>query len=192
MIEYKKQVHGGATMKGFVRNNPYFSLCGLNCRLCPMNLAGHCSGCGIDNQSCKIARCSMEHGQIEYCFQCSRFPCQNYEHISDFDSFITHQNQISDIERFRHIGRSAYIDEQVEKRRILDYLLSNFNDGRKKTLFCVAVNLLEIVELQEVVRQIETDRDFYGMGIKEKSSLAAKCLQDMAARRNISLKLRKK
>lgn len=134
----------------------------------------------------------MEHGQIEYCFQCSSFPCQNYEHISDFDSFITHQNQISDIEKFRHIGRSAYIDEQVEKRRILDYLLSNFNDGRKKTLFCVAVNLLEVVELQEVVRQIETDRDFYGMGIKEKSSLAAKRLQDMAARRNISLKLRKK
>ena len=52
-------------MKGFVRNNQYLSLCGLNCKLCPMNLAGHCSGCGVDNQSCKIAKCSIEHGKIE-------------------------------------------------------------------------------------------------------------------------------
>ena len=32
-------------MKGFTRDNPYFSLCGLNCKLCSMNLAGHCGGC---------------------------------------------------------------------------------------------------------------------------------------------------
>ena len=73
-------------MKGFVRNNQYLSLCGLNCKLCPMNLAGHCSGCGVDNQSCKIAKCSIEHGKIEYCFQCTSFPCDKYAHIDDFDS----------------------------------------------------------------------------------------------------------
>ncbi|MFN1911794.1 hypothetical protein ACK2FV_20800 [Clostridioides difficile] len=26
------------------------------------------SGCGNGNQSCRIAKCSLEHGQIEYCF----------------------------------------------------------------------------------------------------------------------------
>ena len=65
-------------MKGFVRNNQYLSLCGLNCKLCPMNLAGYCSGCGVDNQACKIAKCSIEHEKIEYCFQCGSFPCSNY------------------------------------------------------------------------------------------------------------------
>ena len=34
-------------MKDFSRNNPRFSLCGLNCRLCPMNISGHCGGCGF-------------------------------------------------------------------------------------------------------------------------------------------------
>lgn len=82
-------------MKGFVRNNQYLSLCGLNCKLCPMNLTGHCSGCGVDNQSCKIAKCSIEHGKIEYCFQCTSFPCDKYAHIDDFDSFITHHNQMN-------------------------------------------------------------------------------------------------
>ena len=179
-------------MKDFVRSNPYFSLCGLNCKLCPMNLAGHCSGCGVNSQSCKIAKCSIEHGKIEYCFQCDSFPCQKYEHISDFDSFITHQNQMSDIEKAQRIGLSAYNAEQEEKRRILDFLLLNYNDGRRKTLFCIAVNLLEIVELQEVLRQIEVDKDFHSKELKEKSALVAKYLQDMAAKRDIDLKLRKK
>ena len=51
-------------MKGFNRKNQLFSLCGLNCGLCPMFLNKYCPGCGggEGNQSCKIARCSMEHG----------------------------------------------------------------------------------------------------------------------------------
>lgn len=32
--------------KDFVRGNLWFSLCGLNCGLCPMKLDSHCPGCG--------------------------------------------------------------------------------------------------------------------------------------------------
>ena len=48
-------------MKNFKRDNLLFSLCGLNCGLCPMKIDGYCPGCGggAGNQSCKIARCSM-------------------------------------------------------------------------------------------------------------------------------------
>lgn len=176
-------------MKGFVRNNKYFSLCGLNCGLCPMNLSGHCSGCGVDNQSCRLARCSMEHGSIEYCFQCPEFPCQKYKHITDYDSFITHQNQIADIEKAQRIGMDAYNSEQIEKRQILDLLLSNYNDGRRKTLFCVAVNLLNLDELKEVIQQIQS---YEALNQKEKAAYAAECLQHIADKRGIVLKLRKK
>ena len=50
-------------MKGFKRNNQLLSLCGLNCGLCPMHIDGYCPGCGggAGNQSCRIARCSLEH-----------------------------------------------------------------------------------------------------------------------------------
>ena len=70
-------------MKNFKRDNLLFSLCGLNCGLCPMKIDGYCPGCGggAGNQSCKIARCSMEHGGIEYCFQCGKYPCEKYEGI---------------------------------------------------------------------------------------------------------------
>jgi hypothetical protein len=33
-------------MKDFKRLYPLFSLCGLNCGLCPMHLDNYCPGCG--------------------------------------------------------------------------------------------------------------------------------------------------
>lgn len=53
-------------MKGFKRNNQLLSLCGLNCGLCPMHIDGYCPGCGggAGNQSCRIARCSLEHDNL--------------------------------------------------------------------------------------------------------------------------------
>lgn len=58
-------------MKGFERKNRYFSLCGLNCALCPMYVGGYCPSCGggAGNQSCRIAKCSIEQGGIEFCFE---------------------------------------------------------------------------------------------------------------------------
>ena len=178
-------------MKGFNRKNQLFSLCGLNCGLCPMFLNKYCPG-GEGNQPCKIARCSMEHDGVEYCFQCSEYPCQRYEHIDDFDSFITHRNRKADMEKAKRIGIDAYNAEQVEKTKILDMLLSGFNDGRKKTLFCTAVNLLDLQELQEILRQIENRVDLDTLTLKEKSTFAAELLKAAAAKNNIELKLRKK
>ena len=154
-------------MKGFERSNRYFSLCGLNCGLCPMNLSGHCGGCGAGNQSCKLARCSMEHGNIEYCFQCGEFPCQKYDHIADFDSFITHQNQLADIEKAQLIGIAAYNIEQAEKIKVLNHLLSNYNDGRKKNLFCIAVNLLDLDSVKELISELESLEAFHKLSKNE-------------------------
>ncbi|WP_148460007.1 DUF3795 domain-containing protein [Anaerostipes faecis] len=181
-------------MKGFNRQNQLFSLCGLNCGLCPMFLYKYCPGCGggEGNQSCKIARCSMEHDGVEYCFQCGEYPCPKYEHIDDFDSFITHRSQKADMEKARQFGIEAYNAEQMEKTKILDILLSGFNDGRKKTLFCTAVTLLDLQELREVLRQIENRSDLEMLTLKEKSAFAAGLLQAAAAKNNINLKLRKK
>ena len=67
--------------------------------------------------------------------------------IDDYDSFITHHRRKADLDRVRQSGMEVYNTEQMEKARILDVLISNYNDGRKKTLFCVAVNLLELQEL---------------------------------------------
>lgn len=176
-------------MKGFVRNNQLFSLCGLNCGLCTMHLGGHCGGCGNGNQSCKIARCSLEHGGAEYCCECSHYPCEKYEKADDYDSFITHRNRAADMEKLRTIGADRYNAEQEEKVRLLGYLLSTCNDGRRKTLFCLAVNLLELSDVQGVVDQLMVS----GLStVKERAVYAAALLQKAADKKGILLKLNRK
>lgn len=181
-------------MKGFNRQNQLFSLCGLNCGLCPMFLNKNCPGCGggEGNQSCKIARCSLEHDGVEYYFQCNEYPCKKYDHIDDYDSFITHRCRKADLDKARQSGIEAYNTEQTEKAEILEFLLSNYNDGRKKTLFCVAVNLLDLSELHEVLRQIKETPVLANLTVKKKSALVVALIQEAAALRGLNLKLRKK
>lgn len=178
-------------MKGFERDNQLLSLCGLNCGLCPMFIGKYCPGCGggDGNQGCKIAKCGMERGSTDYCFRCAEYPCGKYEHIDEYDSFITHRNQKADLAKACRIGVEAYNEEQKEKLQILNYLLSNYNDGRKKALFCQAVNLLELSELREILKKIDSITD---MADKEKSAYAARLIKETAAERGIDLMLRKK
>ena len=179
-------------MKGFERKNQLLSLCGLNCGLCPMFLGNYCGGCGNGNQSCRIARCSLEHGEVEYCYECNHYPCDKYQHIDEYDSFITHRRQKSDLEKAQSIGIEQYNLEQKEKIQILSHLLSNYNDGRRKNFFCVAINLLELSEIQEAVNQLQSNDELSSLPIKEKCLYAVEVFQKIADRRNVKLKLIKK
>lgn len=179
-------------MKNFDRCNHLFSLCGLNCGLCPMKLDHYCPGCGggAGNQSCAIARCSQQHGGIEYCYLCNEYPCDKYDGIDVYDSFITHHNQLKDIEKVKRIGLDTYQSELIEKLDILKYLLANYNDGRRKNFYCIAVNLLELEDVKSVVEQIKNE--LQSDNPKDKATLAVNLFQSMAMRRNIVLKLNKK
>lgn len=179
-------------MKGFERENQLFSLCGLNCGLCPMLLGNYCGGCGKGNQTCRIAKCSLEHGGVEYCYECEQYPCEKYEHIDEYDSFITHRRRKADLERAQSMGIERYNLEQREKTRILSYLLSNYNDGRRKNFFCVAVNLLELSDLREAIKQIQSNGELSSLPFKAQCSYAAETLQKIADGRNVKLKLVRK
>ena len=69
---------------------------------------------------------------------------------------------------------------------------SGYNDGRKKTLFCVAVNLLNLQDLKEVLGEIESKSDIETLTLKEKSTFAAGLLQEIGSHRKIELKLHRK
>lgn len=181
-------------MKDFRRDNQLFALCGLNCSLCPMHLGKYCPGCGggEGNQSCAIAKCSLQHEKTEYCCLCRDYPCKRYQREDELDSFITHRNKRKDFEKFMAVGESAYNLEQMEKAEILNYLLENYNDGRRKNFFCLAVNLLEPDDLHTVMNQIAEAGIGDNLTLKEKAACVVKLFQQMAEARNITLKLRKK
>ena len=176
-------------MNNFKRNNQLFSMCGLNCGLCTMRLGGHCPGCGHGNRPCRIARCGMEHG-VEYCFQCPEYPCGLYEHVDEYDSFITHLHQKADMMKAKEIGPDAYTEEQSIKVKLLDTLLNEYNSGREKTLFSLAVNLLDIDDIKKVLD--EGGQLALDMLMKEKAKYISSRLRETAKEKGIELKLRKK
>ncbi|MDO5562634.1 MAG: hypothetical protein Q4F74_03380 [Synergistaceae bacterium] len=180
-------------MNYFDRSDLSFSLCGLNCAICSMKIDGHCPGCGggNGNQGCSIARCSIKHGGFKYCSECETYPCSKYDGITEFDSFITHRNQISDMAKMEKLGIDEYRFELEKKSQILKYLLENYNDGRKKTFFCLAVNLLDLIDSENVVQQIKK-RITRETTVKEKASVAVECFEAVAKQNGIILKLNKK
>lgn len=181
-------------MKGFKRHDFQFSLCGLNCALCTMKLGNLCPGCGggEGNQGCTIARCSLQFENLDYCFQCKNYPCPKYEGIEQYDSFITHRHQLADMRRMQEMGAEQYHAELKQKLEILTYLLDNFNDGRRKTFFSLAVNLLNINDIIPIVEDLKTKIQSAELTLKEKSAMAVNMFSSIADKRNIILKLNKK
>jgi hypothetical protein len=158
-----------------------------------MKLDNYCPGCGggQGNQGCPIARCSLQQN-IEYCFQCTEYPCEKYNGIDEFDSFITHRNQLIDMKKAKLTGMEKYHLELEEKSDILKYLLANYNDGRRKSFFCIAVNLLDIQDLREIVDRIKIKTTSTDLVLKEKAAIAVKLFQTIAEEKNLVLKLNKK
>lgn len=91
---------------------------------------------------------------------------------------------------FKKLGISLYTAEQQRKKVLLNHLLNTYNDGRKKTLFCIAVNLLEIDDLENIINEL--DKNTLNLSLKEKAAYAASLLQRISVNKNIILRLRKK
>ena len=181
-------------MKGFEREDQLFSLCGLNWRTLQYasgrvlsRVRGRCRKSGV----CDCTVCYAEGGYTDVLL-CMLWEFQSwYAEPDAYDSFITHRNRMQDFMRMHTIGAAAYHKEQLEKIEILKELLSDYNDGRRKTLFTLAVNLLELKELRGVMQRLsEVKTDTYTR--KEKAELAASLLQEAAAKIPAELKLRKK
>lgn len=147
---------------------------------------------GVGNQSCAIARCSLEHGGIQFCWECPKYPCSRYEGFDDEDSFVPHQNRQQDIVLVRELGLEAYLARQTEKRAILEELLAHYNDGRRKTLFNTAVYLLPLEDLRTIMATLGSQPELDKQTVKERALVAVQLLQETADRQGIILKLNKK
>ena len=81
----------------------------------------------------------------------------------------------------------ALCPELAEKSRLLTELLEHYNDGRHKSFFCTAVNLLPAGDTAAVVERLDGS-----LPLKERAAQAVRLLNQAAEARGISLKLNKK
>lgn len=186
-------------MKEQQRQYPLFSACGLNCGLCPRHHtdgASRCPGCGgvgfaEKRPSCGIISCCRRHGEIEFCLLCPEFPCPKYDGAVGCDSFITHRHMLLDAEKVKADGLDVYKAQLEAKMALLQDLLEHYNDGRKKSFYCLAVNLLELPDMQAVMEQLKAEATPQQTP-KEKAALAQALFEAMANRRGVALVLNTK
>ncbi len=182
-------------MEPFIRKAPHFSLCGLNCCLCPrFNTEGKskCPGCGgVDfaeqHPTCAVATCNRKHDGVEYCFLCGQYPCAKYETESACDSFISYR---SVKENFKEAKADLAQFKKTLARRfwILQTLLSRFNDGKSKGIYCLISNDMPIEDLELVVELAEKLPQ--EMDIKEKAKLIKKEIEKIEIKLGVEYKLR--
>jgi len=180
-------------MQEYKRENPLFSLCGLNCGLCPRyhtEGVSKCPGCGgkdfhLKHPACAVITCNTKHDKVEYCFQCSEYPCKKYVAVSDSDSFITYRNVLADFTKAREYGLESYFRDLQAKINFLEYLLANFNDGRRKNFYCLAVNLFTIEEIETKLTTRYVDKE-------SQIKVILPIFEEQAKEKGVILKLRKK
>ncbi len=175
----------------FNRTDGLFSLCGLNCGLCPMQIRGECSGCFNGSTcylSCPVAPCSVRHGNVDYCFQCPEYPCKRYDGIDAHDSLISHRNQKRDMQKAKETGIEAYLAEQRAKKALLTRMLEEYDDGYYDVFFCLAANMLDADDLERVIKQ--ADELCGNMTRREKADCLKRRLQACADEGGIPLVLR--
>jgi hypothetical protein len=178
------------------RKDPLFSLCGLNCCLCPrFNTDGssRCPGCGGEgfallHPTCAVSTCNKKHDNVEYCFQCSAYPCKKYEGESTCDSFISYKSVKQNFaEAMVDLGR--YRERLGRRHEILRILLEKYNDGRSKGLYCLAANDMPLEYLERLLEKAQALPPT--MDAKEQAKELKGEIAKIAAELGVEFKLRK-
>lgn len=178
---------------------PEVGICGLSCRLCPWyhKDSNRCGGCKSEYRmavGCPFITCAVKKKGIEFCWECTENKiCKKWKKHREYgkkkDSFKCYQTLEDDISFILGNGLNEFIKQQKSREQILKEMLKNFNEGRSKSYYCIAVTVLEIDELKESLEKAKKETKW--MEIKEKSLFLHSILDEIAKKKNYHLRLRK-
>ncbi|UCH02726.1 MAG: DUF3795 domain-containing protein [Candidatus Bathyarchaeota archaeon] len=190
-----------------VKTYPTIACCGLDCGLCPRYYTvgtSKCPGCcGQDffnkHPSCSYITCCVKKKQLEVCAQCDEFPCTKFDSSildgGEYDSFLTYKKAYQNLTFIRNHGVKKFVEQQNQRIKLLTIMLNNFDEGRSKSFYCLAATLLPIESIEhaldETNQKLKIDHS-KGNNRKTKAKMLKAILNDLAAKAEIELKLRKK
>jgi len=187
-----------------IKEQHYIGCCGLYCGLCPRftsSAPSHCVGChlGAQHNYCSVYRCCVtKHGYLT-CAECDDYPCERLLRVlgveEGLDSFISHKPAIPNLDRIREAGLATYLQEQKERRLLVEHLVANYNEGRSMSFYCRACALMPPDLIRQAIDAVEdmlASSEIDGSNLKVKAKAMKSLVQDLAATAKIDLKLRKK
>lgn len=135
-----------------------------------------------------------EEKGIEFCWECNESKtCEKWKKHRDagkkIDSFKCYQTLEEDILFIQRNGIEKFEKTQKKKGQLLKEMLTNFNEGRSKSYYCIAATVLTIDELIEALALAKKQSN--GLDVKEKSKILHSRLDDTASKKGYCLRLRK-
>ena len=175
-------------------------VCGLSCRLCPRyhtETASKCDGCKSENRmvvGCPFITCAIKNKGIEFCWNCEdNKTCEKWKKHREYgkhhDTFKCYQKLEDNISFIQKYGVNEFEQVQKTREKLLKEMLQEFNEGRSKSYYCIAVTVFEIDELKKALT--EAREDSAGLEIKAKSKILHSILNEITERKNYYLQLRK-
>ncbi|UCD14553.1 MAG: DUF3795 domain-containing protein [Thermoplasmatales archaeon] len=179
---------------------PEIGICGLSCRLCPRyhtETESKCGGCKSKVRmavGCPFITCAIKRKDIEFCWECNENKlCEKWrkhrEAGKQHDSFKCYQKLEDNISLIQKNGISDFQKEQKIREELLKEMLKDFNEGRSKNYYCIAITILEIEELKDALTKAKINSN--KLDIKERSKALHSLLDEIAEKKKYFLKLRK-
>ena len=180
--------------------HPEIGVCGLSCRLCPMyhsEAASRCKGCKSEDRmkvGCPFITCAVKRRGIEFCWQClDHGDCERWQRHREsgrhHDSFVCYQRLENNRAVVEQQGVSALEADTRKREQLLSVMLSQFNEGRSRTFYCIAATVMDIQELAAAITQAREGCP--GEDIRERSKVLHAVLRRIAEERNYDLRLRR-
>lgn len=141
-----------------------------------------------------MLHCIVRKEGIEFCWQCpDSDSCEKWnlhrEYSHQYDTFVSYYALEDNIAYQKEHGAEAFENRQAEKAKFLHELLDEFNEGRSKSYFCIAVTMLETGDIKDALEQAR--RESTGLDIKAKAKLMHSLLDELASAKGLTLSLRK-
>jgi hypothetical protein len=159
-----------------MKKYPTIGVCGLDCGLCPRYYTAgpsRCPGCaGPDfsdkHPSCSFITCCVKKRNLEVCGECPDFPCpkfkseEEYRQVKESSSYPTYRKVLPNLNFIKEHGIKRFVAEQRRRIRLLERMISDFDDGRSKSYYCRAAAWLDPADLERsleaAARKIQADR----------------------------------
>jgi hypothetical protein len=110
------------------------------------------------------------------------------------DSFVSHKPAIPNLERIREVGLSTFLEEQRERRLLVESLLESYNEGRSMSFHCRATALMPPELIRQALAQLESmvgPGEVDGSGLKARAKAMRGAIQDLASQAGIDINLRR-
>jgi hypothetical protein len=138
--------------------------------------------------------CALKREGVEFCWDCRKNEtCERWRNHraagKKQDSFKSYQKLEADIGLIKDEGIEAFNQLQKARESRLLKFLTEFNDGRSRSYYCIAVTVMTLDELDGALE--EGVRRSNSREIMDRSKMMHTLLDSIACARGYQLKLRK-